>query len=82
MVMAQCSRVHTRGITLNSASSFVVAVRKYGDSNNGLPELTRIRYPGVQRGNYAQLQKDDVMAFKGILDENRVITDITDLEGN
>ena len=81
-VMAQCSRVYTRSIALASTPPFVVAVRSYGDTTNGLPELTRIRYPGVQRGNYAHLQKDDVMAFNSILDENRVITDITDLEGN
>ena len=82
MVMAQCSRVYMRSISLDSTSPFVAAVRKYSDMSNGLPELTRIRYPGVQRGNYAHLQKDDVLAFNRILNENRVITDITDLEGN
>ena len=75
-------RVYTRSMALDSTSPLVVAVRKYSDTNNSLPELTRIRYPGVQRGNYAHLQKDDVMAFNSILNENRVITDITDLEGN
>ena len=46
------------------------------------PELTRIRYPGVKRGNYAQLTTDDVTAFSEILDSNRVVTEESDLEGN
>ena len=46
-----------------------------------VPELTRIRYPDVQRGNYGKLQEDDVLAFKRILDQNRVITEESDLEG-
>lgn len=49
---------------------------------SSIPELTRIRYPDVKRGNYAQLQKDDVIAFNAILDPNRVVTEESDLEGN
>ena len=82
MIIAQCSRVRVGTALYLTSSSFVVGVRKYGETKNDVPELTRIRYPGVQRGNYAQLQKGDVLAFNNILDQNRVITDVSDLEGN
>ena len=48
---------------------------------SGVPELTRIRYPDVRRGNYAKLQEDDKVAFSEILGQNRVITEESDLEG-
>ena len=48
---------------------------------SGVPELTRVRYPDVRRGNYAKLQEDDKAAFSEILDQNRVITEESDLEG-
>ena len=75
-IMALCARNRISNTLCKTA-----AVRKFGDIKNNPPELTRIRYPDVQRGNYAQLQEDDVLAFKEILDGNRVITEESDLEG-
>ena len=74
--MALCARNR-----LSSRLCTTSALRKFSDMKNNIPELTRIRYPDVQRGNYAQLQEDDVLAFKEILDGNRVITEESDLEG-
>ena len=48
---------------------------------SGIPELTRVRYPDVKRGSYAQLNEDDVSAFTELLDSNRVLTEYSDLEG-
>ena len=46
-----------------------------------ITELTRIRYPDVKRGDFAQIENDDLVAFSEILDKNRVITEESDLEG-
>ena len=46
-----------------------------------ITELTRIRYPDVKRGDFAQIENDDLVAFREILDNNRVITEESDLEG-
>ena len=74
--MALCARNR-----LSSRLCATSTLRKFSDMKNNIPELTRIRYPDVQRGNYAQLQEDDVVAFNRILDQNRVISEESDLEG-
>ena len=43
--------------------------------------LTSERYPGLKRGNYAKLESEDVAAFKEILDENRVLSNEEELDG-
>ncbi|KAJ4443708.1 hypothetical protein ANN_05383 [Periplaneta americana] len=43
-------------------------------------ELTSVRYPGVKRGNYAQLSDKHVQHFQSILPKERVITDLSDVE--
>ena len=42
-------------------------------------ELTSVRYPGVQRGSYAQLSDRHVQHFQSILPSERVITDADDV---
>jgi hypothetical protein len=42
-------------------------------------ELTSVRYPGVQRGSYAQLSDKHVRHFQSILPSERVITDADDV---
>jgi hypothetical protein len=42
-------------------------------------ELTSIRYPGVQRGSYAQLSEKHVQHFRSILPSERVVTDADDV---
>jgi hypothetical protein len=42
-------------------------------------ELTSIRYPGVQRGSFAQLNDKHVQHFRSILPSERVITDAEDV---
>ena len=48
---------------------------------SAITELTRIRYPDVKRGNFSQIENEDLLAFSEILDKNRVITEESDLEG-
>ena len=43
-------------------------------------ELTSVRYPGVKRGNYAQLTDKHVQQFQRILPKERVITDNSDVQ--
>jgi len=42
-------------------------------------ELTSVRYPGVHRGNYAQLSNVHIQHFQSILPKERVITDANDV---
>ena len=81
--MSGCNMLN-RALLTNSCAKIVLgkSVKRLSSVNNNLPELTRVRYPDVHRGNYAQLEKTDVAKFTSILDESRVITDETDLEGN
>ncbi|XP_021937077.1 D-2-hydroxyglutarate dehydrogenase, mitochondrial isoform X3 [Zootermopsis nevadensis] len=44
-------------------------------------ELTSVRYPGVRRGNYAQLSDRHVQHFRSILPKERVITETEDVAG-
>ena len=48
---------------------------------SAITELTRIRYPDVKRGNFSQIENEDLVTFSEILDKNRVITEESDLEG-
>ena len=45
-------------------------------------ELTRNRYPNVKRGNYSQLEQNDVQVFQSILGDTRVLTKADELDGN
>lgn len=44
-------------------------------------ELTSVRYPSLKRGKFAQLEDHDIQQFQSILEESRVVTDASDLEG-
>ena len=70
-VMTLCSRIR------NTTTSKLLA-----RNLSGATELTRIRYPDVKRGNYSQLQNEDLVTFSDILDKNRVLTEESDLEGS
>ena len=45
-------------------------------------ELTRNRYPNVKRGNYSQVEQNDVQTFQSILGDTRVLTKADELDGN
>lgn len=45
-----------------------------------LPELTKVRYPHIKRGKYAEITQADINFFRGILHEDsQVLTDEDDL---
>ena len=49
-------------------------------NTSGVP-LTAERYQNVKRGNYANLEENDVKFFESILGNNRVLTQEDELNG-
>ena len=52
-----------------------------GNSNTSVVPLTAERYQNVKRGNYANLEENDVKFFESILGTNRVLTQEDELNG-
>ena len=53
----------------------------YSSEVNSVP-LTADRYPNIKRGNYANLEENDVKIFETILGKNRVLTQEDELNGD
>jgi len=52
-----------------------------GNNNTSVVPLTAERYQNVKRGNYANLEENDVKFFESILGTNRVLTQEDELNG-
>ena len=52
-----------------------------GNNNTSVVPLTSERYQNVKRGNYANLEENDVKFFESILGTNRVLTQDDELNG-
>ena len=52
-----------------------------GNNNTSVVPLTSERYQNVKRGNYANLEENDVKFFESILGTNRVLTQEDELNG-
>lgn len=64
--------------SVNRARSLLSLIRYY--SSEGLPQLTKDRYPNIKRGNYAVLTQDHLQYFVDLLGRNRVLNDPSDCE--
>ena len=52
-----------------------------GNNNTSVVPLTAERYQNVKRGNYTNLEENDVKFFESILGTNRVLTQEDELNG-
>ena len=68
-------------LTCPSATNTVHSVTESGarQLSDAEVQLTRLHYPEVTRGDFSQLTDADLAAFRGILDEHRVVTDESEL---
>ncbi|GLV38637.1 D-2-hydroxyglutaric acid dehydrogenase [Carabus blaptoides fortunei] len=78
-ILLRNSTLLARSIT--RGGPLIPLCRGLATSTDGLPELTKDRYPHVHRGDYAELAECHVRHFTNILGDTRVLTDTTDVQG-
>jgi len=72
-----------RIINLNKKVVQSTIIRSFAQVTTNNVELTSVRYKDVvKRGSFAKLEDADISYFKSALDENRVVTEPSDLESH